>query len=159
MKELKIQVPEGHCIDQENSTFELIRFKKIEQKFPSSWMELRNVDGYYVTEKSSVTICREAIKTNINKNIFATEEQAKASLALAQLSQLKKIYREIEGDKIDWRTQTIEHVIVFGPNGQERSTARNTPQFLAFTKRETRDLFFDNFKELIEQARPLMVGE
>jgi hypothetical protein len=159
MKELRIEVPEGHEIDQENSTFEIIRFKKIEKKFPSSWMELRNVDGYYVTEKSSVTICREAIKTNINKNIFATEEQAKASLALAQLSQLKKVYREIEGGDIDWKSNTPKYAILFYEEAIAKDVNPFTHQFLAFTKRETRDLFFENFKDLIEQARPLMVGE
>ena len=42
-KELKIQVPEGYEIDKENSTFEKIVFKKVENELPKSWEELGEI--------------------------------------------------------------------------------------------------------------------
>ena len=38
-KEFKIQVLKGYKIDRENSTFEMIVFKKIENELPKSWEE------------------------------------------------------------------------------------------------------------------------
>jgi len=154
--EVKIQVPQGYEIDKENSTFELIKFKKIERKFPKSWGELEKLEGYFCTDgdKTNNLLCGPLL--DVNKNYFATEEQAKAALALAQLSQLKKVYREIEGGEIDWKMDTqVKYVICIYSN----EIALNNPHFLAFLKPETRDLFFENFKDLIEQAKPLMTGE
>jgi len=154
--EVKIQVPQGYEIDKENSTFELIKFKKIERKFPKSWGELKSVKGCFVSSSCElVSVIKSDTKEN-NKNIFATEEQAKAARALAQLSQLKKVYREIEGGEIDWKMDTqVKYVICIYSN----EIALNNPHFLAFLKPETRDLFFENFRDLIEQAKPLTVGE
>lgn len=44
-KKLKINIPEGYEIDRENSTFEEIIFKKIENPFsklPKTWEEYKN---------------------------------------------------------------------------------------------------------------------
>jgi hypothetical protein len=159
MKELRIEVPHGHEVDQENSTFELIRFKKIEQKFPSSWKELDRIEGYFTDIGSGIAASASStISSNIN--IFATEEQVKASLALAQLSQLKKVYREIEGGKLDWMNSQVDKYCIKFYNGSlAKQTVHRYSEFLTFAKEETRDLFFENFKDLIKQARPLMMGE
>jgi hypothetical protein len=159
--EVKIQVPQGYEIDKENSTFELIKFKKIGRKFPKSWEELREIEGYFIDEDADVTdVGSASTQYDANKNIFATEEQARAAIALAQLSQLKKVYREIEGGEIDWANhQQEKHSICFIGNEANKDVFRRTSYFLSFLKIETRDLFFENFKDLIEQAKPLMVGE
>jgi hypothetical protein len=162
MKELKIEVPEGHCIDRENSTFELVRFKKIEKKFPSSWEDMDGVQGYYCNINSGIHKTDPNLSYTFegNHNIFTTEEQAKASLALAQLSQLKKVYREIEGGQLDWTdAQVAKYCIKFYGGSLAKQTVQRYSEFLTFTKEATRDLFFKNFKELIKQAKPLMMGE
>jgi hypothetical protein len=158
--EVKIQVPQGYEIDKENSTFELIKFKKIEKKFPKSWEELGEITGYFIDLGSDVVAVGVATtEYPSNKNIFATEEQAKVAIALAQLSQLKKVYREIEGGEIDWASNSSKYTISFRKEGIEADWTIGVSTFLAFNKAETRDLFFENFKDLIEQAKPLMVGE
>lgn len=35
IKEMKIQIPEGYEIDEKNSTFKCIKFKKIPQNYPT----------------------------------------------------------------------------------------------------------------------------
>ena len=58
-KEMKIQVPEGYEIDKENSTFEKIVFKKVENELPKSWEDLMTVKGYCVDTFSKIENCCE----------------------------------------------------------------------------------------------------
>ena len=39
IKEIKIKIPDGYEIDRDNSTFECIKFKRIEKKPPKTWEE------------------------------------------------------------------------------------------------------------------------
>ena len=97
-KNLKIQVPEGYEIDKENSTFDEIVFKKIEDNLPKSWEELKIVGGYYVSGSSNIVYFDGV--NDINKNLFPTKEEAEACLALAQLCQLRDIYIMMVGSLI-----------------------------------------------------------
>lgn len=152
MKNLKITAPEGYEIDKVNSTFENIVFKPIKKELPKSWEDLGKISGWYSHSSSLVTDSnnRDAVKDH--KNLFATKEQAEASLALAQLSQLREVYRdgwEDEGGK-------DKHVIRFMNKRIEACKLSSTDCFLSFQSAEVRDLFLENFRDLIEQAKPLM---
>jgi hypothetical protein len=153
MKTLKIEIPNGFEIDKENSTFEQIIFKEIKNELPKSWKELKELSGYYVTG-NEVNSGEDFSIRNSNKNIFATEEQAQASIALAQLSQLREVYRN--GWVPDWEDNTYKYNIEFRENKIERHTYQNACAFLSFQDTKTRDLFLKNFRDLIEQAKPLM---
>lgn len=89
------------------------------------------------------------------KNTFATTEQDEASVALAQLSQLREVYRN--GWKPDW-TDDEEHkyCIEFYQDKIYVDTYTETSHFLSFKDSKTRNLFLKNFKDLIEKAKPLM---
>lgn len=39
MKQIEINPPEGYEIDKENSTFECIKFKKVESRYVKSWYD------------------------------------------------------------------------------------------------------------------------
>jgi hypothetical protein len=155
MEELKIQVPDGYEVDKENSTFETIKFKK-KKGLPSSWGELGEVGGYFVAGYSEIESISYGYADENNRNIFATKEQAEAAIALAQLSQLYKVYREFEGGEIDWTKETRKYTIIRIRNKIHLEIDFTYPSFLAFTKEETRDLFYDNFKDLIKQAKPFL---
>jgi hypothetical protein len=159
MEELKIQVPDGYEVDKENSTFEVIKFKK-KKGLPSSWEDLKVVSGWFIGYDSNSDDITNIATIQDNRNVFATKEQAEAAIALAQLSQLKKVYREFEGGEIDWREKyDWKYIIrIFYDEVREDSCTQGA-SFLAFTKKETRDLFYDNFKDLIEKAKPLLQGE
>lgn len=157
MKNLKITAPEGYEIDKEKSTFEEIVFKPIKKELPKSWEELGFIEhGYHVTTDSEVnggggcySNCPE------NYNTFATKEQAEASIALAQLSQLREVYRD--GWKPDWKNNTqIKFTIYFREYRIETNEVFNAGYFLSFQSEKVRDLFLNNFRDLIEQAKPLM---
>lgn len=89
MEEIEIDVPEGYEIDRENSTFEHIRFKK---KEAISWDTLGPIRGFYIDAYSNIAEGEGFSPDEHNRNVFATEDFAKSSLAMAQLSQVVQRY-------------------------------------------------------------------
>jgi hypothetical protein len=55
---------------------------------PKTWEELTTVNGFFVTTESGICSWLIADAKDEYKNTFATREQAEASIAMAQLSQL-----------------------------------------------------------------------
>ena len=153
-KEMKIQVPEGYEIDKENSTFEKIVFKR--KELPKSWEDLITVKGYCVTTFSKIEDCCEECYTyKENKNIFPTREEAEACLALAQLCQLRDRYND--GWKPDWEDyEQFKWWIVFFKDNIRVAEYLFIKKMLAFKTEELRDKFLENFRDLIETAKPLL---
>jgi hypothetical protein len=141
--------------DNELKELALTTYPELAKKeLPKSWRELRNIKGYYVDTASVVDIV-DGVTYEDNKNIFATKEQAEASIALAQLSQLRKAYRY--GWMPDWTdNDEFKYCIEFCQNKIYKDAYTATSHFLSFQDEKTRDLFLENFKELIETAKPLM---
>ena len=151
-KELNIIAPEGYEIDKENSTFEKIVFKKINE-LPKTWEDLKYISGYYISScygikhSSLINCCKYA------KNIFPTKELAEAALALAQLLQLRDRYN---GDNKGFIFGKSNYCITFFNNSIFKSWDVYTQRVLAFRTIELRDEFYNNFKDLIEIAKPLL---
>lgn len=156
MKTLKITPPEGYEIDKNKSTLEEIVFKPVKKNLPKSLEELENIQGYWVT--SHCRIIKNYVKCrDENKNLFVTEAQAKASIALAQLSQLREVYRD--GWKPDYNSYSQKKYTIININEiLIVNHAVNQHYFLAFQSAEIRDEFLNNFKDLIEEASPLLFG-
>ncbi len=155
-KEFKIQVPEGYEIDKEKSTFEKIVFKKVEKELPKSWEELEFINGFYVSSLSSIYKAKENIPSiESSKNVFPTEEEARACLALAQLCQLRDRYND--GWKPDWNNgKEYKYSIVINHGRPFVETYFNVQKVLSFKTEELRDKFLENFRDLIETAKPLL---
>ena len=152
---MKIQVPEGYEIDKENSTFEKIVFKKVEKELPKSWGDLEGVSGFYIDSHSKVNVFKGCFATEENKNIFPTREEAEACVALAQLCQLRDRYND--GWKPDWKDDgEIKYCIEFFKGKIEKEHHYVTKRVLCFKVRELRDKFLENFRDLIEAAKPLL---
>ena len=155
-KEFKIQVPEGYKIDKEKSTFEKIVFKKVEKELPKSWDDLEIISGFYVDSLSRVIKTSGEIYTEENhKNTFPTKEEAKACLALAQLCQLRDRYNG--GWKPDWKNdREIKYCIEFFKERIEKKSYYITKKVLYFKTWVLMDKFLENFRDLIETAKPLL---
>lgn len=123
------------------------------KELPKSWEELEKIDGYYL-DTFSHTHDIKTITENKSKNTFATKEQAEASIAMAQLSQLMKVYND--GWEPDWSIYEPKFCIYFMKNDIILETLRNSKIFLSFKYKETAEIFLENFRELIEQAKPLL---
>jgi len=114
MKDLKITAPQGYEIDKDKSTFENIVFKKLNE-LPKTWENLKQINGFYTTTMSLINVVLITVIPNrsnpTGRNVFKTEEQARASLALAQLSQLRDVYRS--GWVPDWDGYECKFCIFF----------------------------------------------
>ena len=115
---------------------------------------MKEVKGVYVSDNSRIS--STSVDTeDINKNIFKTKEQALASLALAQLSQLREVYRQ--GWEPDWNSDNgYKWCILFKRNNVEIDVWNFNNHFLSFQTKKIAEEFLNNFKDLIIQARPLM---
>jgi hypothetical protein len=153
-KEFKIQVPEGYEIDREKSTFENIVFKKVENELPKSWEDLYEVGGWFVDFQSKVVTSGSMRTADSVKNRFPTKEEAEACLALAQLCQLRDRYNE--GWKPNWNNETDKYTIIYGSNKIDTSFSVYTQRILSFKTVGIRDKFLENFRGLIETAKPLL---
>ena len=152
-KELNIIAPEGYEIDKENSTFEKIVFKKISDNLPKTWEELKNISGYYISALSYIDTINSIETIPSAKNIFPTKELAEAALALAQLLQLRDRYN---GDNKGFIFSENNYCIIFHDNSIFKCRDNYTKRVLAFRTIELRDEFYNNFKDLIEIAKPLL---
>lgn len=155
-KELKIEVPQGYEIDKEKSTFEKIVFKKVEKELPKSWEELDIVKGFYVDSLSKIAgTGEETCAEEYNRNTFPTKEEAEACIALAQLCQLRDRYND--GWKPDWDSMSeTKYVLEISRNIVVKNFYGNRHKILAFKTEELRDKFLENFRDLIETAKPLL---
>jgi len=166
MENIKIKIPEGFeqvdqektqgwSIDDDGSAVYHIVFKKNKPKLPKTWDDLKIISGFFVSETCEIEREVGAKTYHTNKNLFATREQADASLALAQLSQLREVYRQ--GWKPDWTDNlTKKWCVHFHSNKLIVDTWLCTPKFLSFQSKEIAQEFLDNFGVLILSAKPLM---
>ena len=153
---ITIEAPEGHVIDKENSTDTVIRFKKVESsKRPISWMELKDISGYYINSDSKILPVDANTLTHAdNRNIYPSKKLAEAALALSQLLQLRDAWNECNTEDV------AGGIVWYGITNQKGeavgmgSNYINMP--LRFKTEETRDAFLKQFRPLIETALPLL---
>lgn len=153
-KEFKIQVPEGYEIDKEKSTFEKIVFKKVEKELPKSWEDLGAIRGFYVNAHSELRDFECYTGKDSNKNTFPTKEEAEACLALAQLCQLRDRYND--GWKPDWEDSYVKYILYYWGDDITKTHCTNARTLLSFKTQKLRDEFLENFRDLIETAKPLL---
>ena len=147
-KEIKISVPEGYEIDEENSTFECIKFKPIVKKW--RYDISANVKGYYIDTDSDIK-CYSGKNVKSNNLLFATEKQAKSALAMAQISQIMANDERFGGVVTDkeWKNNDTKYCLQKSQNRIERDLWANHYHFLAFHTHEQRELFLKENEDLV----------
>lgn len=154
-KELKIEVPTGYVIDKENSTFEKIIFKEVEKELPKSWEEFGKIKGWFVDNMCEIDYYSEGDSTDYrDKNLFPTEEEAEACIALAQLCQLRDRYND--GWKPNYKDNNVKYLLYYCGDTITKSHTTGASNLLVFKTEELRDKFLENFKDLIEIAKSLL---
>lgn len=122
---------------------------------PKRWEDLMGVSGCYVDSNSKVEVFRGCFTKDETKNVFPTRAEAEACLALSQLCQLRDRYND--GWKPDWKDDTAVKYCIgvlsdcICPIENERFV-----KVLAFKTAELRDEFLDNFRDLLNIAKPLL---
>ena len=157
-KKLKINIPEGYEIDKENSTFEEIVFKKVEDPFaklPKTWEEYckqtKEYVSYFWSNHDSI------IKSGFDGyyNEFLTKKRLKQYVALGRLLQLHDYW---VGNLKNSSNNFV--AVIYHFNGKIVNTnvskKRSSNYSLTFPTREIAQKFVECFKDLIKEARPLI---
>ena len=159
-QEMKIIPPEGYEVDKENSTFECVRFKQIEPHLPKTWKEFCDIHSVkeeecWIKVDSSISsgLIRDRMYEN-DKNLLPSKKYAEAMLALCQLIQLRDYYND--GWQPDWSSAEDKECIEIDRNEITTNWHETVQKVLVFKSAELRNKFLENFKDLIEIAKPLL---
>lgn len=166
----KLTIPAGYELDLENSTATNVVLKKVE-KLPSTWADVRQIEGYHLLCGKAVhhmewgpiptehKVGDKTYKVTIGHiemvtPVFATKEQAEAMQAIAKLTHLVKIYN---GDWVH-RPHYYSHRINYNTLKEDFEIISSRQKaILNFGIHEKAELFLKNFKDLIIQAKPLIL--
>lgn len=151
-KKLKINIPEGYEIDRENSTFEEIVFKKVEDPFsklPKTWEEYKSCSR----DDTSYFFCNplKSIKASLFSGVyneFSTEERVKQYVALGRLLQLHDYWVG------DWKRNSDNIYVIY--KNVIMATMPNSGFPLTFPTKEMTEEFKNCFEDLIKEAYPLV---
>lgn len=111
-KELKIEIPEGYEIDKEQSSFEKIIFKKVEEKLTYEKIanKLFKFETHYYIDSNGVI--RKNSAGWLCPNTAPTEHQLKRLLALNKL--MNVAYYLNDGWEPDWNnTKEYKHYLLY----------------------------------------------
>ena len=123
------------------------------KELPKTWERLILVEGAYCASDCEIAVGRYHTVSS-SRNMFATKEQAEASIAMAQLTQLMKAYN---GDWVaDWMDSSPKYTIYMHKNKPVIREWGYSKKFLAFKSNDLAEQFLENFKDLIETAKPLL---
>ena len=158
-KKLKINIPEGYEIDKEKSTFEEIVFKKVEDPFsklPKTWEEYcKRTKGYTSYYGDSTEDYTHETKFDGFYNEFFTEERVEQYVALGKLLQLRDYW---VGDLKNNSNNFVAAIYHFDGEivNTNVSKKRSSSYSLTFPTREIAQKFIECFKDLINEAYPLI---
>lgn len=132
---------------------------------PKTWEECMNLlkekDEYkelYYIDADSEIVKSGALKYaefKYWKNSLPSKKLAEAMLALCQLLLLRDYYND--GWNPDWtNTKEYKFCIVFYLQNASVASLCGKQRLLAFPTKELAEQFLENFKDLIEKAKPLL---
>ena len=151
-KELKIQIPEGYCVDESKSTFEKIVFKKKDTK-PRSWEEYERMVlkdmGYKDTVTATINIIFPGLFVKVSDYKFLQKHTA-----FIKLCMLRKAW---VGDwEPDWKTDKMKWCIVFQKDEISVDYSYSISYPLTFPTEEMAEDFMNCFKDLLNVTKPLI---
>ena len=131
--------------------------KTKELGLPATWEEV-----YEMIESTDKDSPVSELSSRISNNHYTdvifvrlSGEDAESNLAFLKLRTLRDIYRK--GWKPDWSNHTSKYVIeVDGDDSVKIHVNMYSRRFLSFPNAMTAYLFYDNFKDLISEAKDLI---
>ena len=117
---------------------------------PRKWDNLHKIDGYFVSSLGFIKQ-KKGDAHPTNRNVFNTEQQAEAAIALAMLTQLAAVWCDDCGDYIFEMNNICELKVIF------RTDINHT--MLAFEKQSDAKEFLELYEGLIRMAAILTVHQ
>lgn len=158
MKKTKVwSIPEGYELDKDQSTETKVVFKKIENnKRADSWKEycdmMKGKDSYVVDMYGNVRTTNFLEAPVVGE--FEDKEEARVFAAFSRLIKLRKNW---VGDwKPDWKSGDSIFIIINIMNSIKSRETCSVNRPLSFPTEELCEAFVDTFRDLLEQAKPLL---
>lgn len=149
-----INIPEGFEVDKEQSTKRQIVLKPISCR-PRTWEEycekMNGKDSYYCDHNKIVS---SQFGSHPVLSEFTDKEDVEALIAFSKLLKLRKDW--VGEWKPNWQDEIKKFVICNYNDKVKTDTLYNTSYSLSFPTKEMRDEFLECFKDLLEQAKPLL---
>jgi len=124
-------------------------FEEVKER-PTSWEKLWSIDWYWIKDDCKVdTAKRLSTRFDSNKSVFLTQQQAEASIALAQIIQLLDKY-DIPEESKAWIYNSWSLYSVNTP-------ANKRWWLLRFDTPEKRDHFYKHHADLISKLAPFYI--
>lgn len=129
-------------------------FKKKQEK---SWRacegnDSQKIEGYFIADWDSKIEYRKCPHSEKNRNLFATEKQAKSALAMSQISQILESDPRFGGPITngEWRNSKLLKCVICRYSNTILSDLRySTYEFPAFHTKEQRDLFLEENEDFV----------
>ena len=149
----------GEWIDIENPTWDLnIEYRIKPTKIVVEDCSFNEIEYKLNRLGSVIEVAVNKLKVKVNKIksiLFKDKEIAEAYAVLPQLIRLKDEYNG--GWKPDWENKdTAKYYIGRIGNDWNIGFSYKYPELLSFKSFEIRDKFFEDYKDLIEIAKPLL---
>lgn len=127
---------------------------KITIEMPKEEVKPRLIDGYFVNFNSDVNKLLNAPYDDKKTYLYATKEQAEASIAQARLTQEMKL---VNGDWMpDWTNGVTDKFVIYFICDKPKVYILNTSKrFLAFKHRSIAEKFLSDHYDLIMAYKPL----
>ena len=126
----------------------------IKPKLPKKWEDIESLNGYFIDNHSMIIGVDGESCSNEDKNILPTKKLAEAMLALCQLLYLRNIYND--GWEPNWNDDSRKHAISIVENKLTTGYLTISQRILSFKNEKLRNQFLENFKDLLEIAKPLL---
>lgn len=134
-------------IENNPDWFALYEEKK---EYSKTWDDIKMLTGFFVGTNSKIYTHHNYDGCTHNRNLYATENQAKAALAEAQLSQLLKEIYEGEEWKPIWDGTAESYCITLFDGVIEVKTWSSNAMWIALPNKKLAEQFLENHRELIE---------
>lgn len=115
---------------------------------PTKWEDLEEVSGYYVHTISEIRRIVPEDALPHARNTLPTEELARSIRALCQLLYLREVYRD------GWKPSVGNLEYGLKLTGNDWSLGAYINEMFSFQDLKTLFLFYNNFRDLLEQTRP-----
>lgn len=157
MEKLQLEIPEGMCIDVENSDLKNGIIKLKAKDAQKKWEDFGKVEGWYIDMGSCVSHCEHYRSADSNRKTLPTKSLAEAMLALCQLLQWRnKVWKEDCNYCPNWNTGVMKFCITSKQNNISIETSIMFSRILTFSSMKIADKFLKDHRDLIETAKELI---
>lgn len=149
---VKVNIPEGYEICEEESTFENVVLKK---KIDNKREKLGKIQGFYINQLSDIieTTYAEQASSN-NRHLYPTKELAEAGLAISEL--LQYYFKDFKDYTPDFTDKNSKFFICVIRNMLSVQCTENKNAIFVFPSYKTAYDFYDTHRELFKKAMPLL---